>query len=287
MNKRSKLLPTRLPTKLPTRLVKSLATALVILASLALPAIAQDAMTGEQVMAKSLQANYYAGLDRMTEGKMTITDKNGSVRIRQFKVLRRNQTEQATAKDDQNYFVKFSHPNDLDGMVFMVKKHVGTTDDRWLYLPKLDLVRRIAAGDKRTSFVGSDVLYEDVSGRHLMEDTHELESQSKSYFVTKSTPKLASAVEFKYYKTWVHKETFLALKREYYDANDNKYRQIKVKKVANINGIPTIMDSQVHDYNTGSITSVSCGDVKYDVGIKNDLFTERFLRNPPDKLFDM
>jgi hypothetical protein len=47
------------------------------------------------------------------------------------------------------------------------------------------------------------------------------------------------------------------------------------------------MDSQVHDYNTGSITSVSCGDVKYDVGIKNDLFTERFLRNPPDKLFDM
>ncbi len=266
---------------------KKLATALMILTSLVFPAVAQDALTGEQVMSKALKANYYAGQDAMAEGKMTITDKNGSVRIRQFKVLRANQTEQATAKDDQNYFVKFSHPNDLDGMVFMVKKHVGKTDDRWLYLPKLDLVRRIAAGDKRTSFVGSDVLYEDVSGRHLMEDTHELASQSKSYFITKSTPKQASSVEFKYYKTWVHKKTFLALKREYYDTNDNKYRQLKVKKVAKFDGIPTVINTQVHDYNTGSVTTVTYGDVKYNVGIKNDLFTERFLRNPPDKLFDM
>lgn len=269
------------------KLAKFKIGALMLFAGLSTAAVAeQTKMTGSEIMAKSIEANYYGGIDRMTEGKMTITDKNGSVRIREFKVLRVDQEDKPDSEDDQNYFVKFSEPNDLDGVVFMVKKHVGSTDDRWLYLPKLDLVRRIAAGDKRTSFVGSDVLYEDVSGRHLMEDTHELVSESKNYYVTKSTPKIEGLAEFKYYKTWVHKTTFLALKREYYDANNNKYRQIKVKKVTDINGIPTIMDSIVQDYNTGSITAVSCAEVRYDVGVDNDLFQERNLRNPPSKWFD-
>ncbi len=39
-------------------------------------------------------------------------------------------------------------------------------------LPDLDLVKRIAAGDKRTSFVGSHFLYEDISGRAVQEDKH-------------------------------------------------------------------------------------------------------------------
>ena len=69
---------------------------------------ADTKMTGEQIMQKSIKANYYAGLDRMTEGKMTITDKNGSVRIREFKVLRRDLEAEPEARDDQNYFVKFS-----------------------------------------------------------------------------------------------------------------------------------------------------------------------------------
>ncbi|MFK8012661.1 MAG: outer membrane lipoprotein-sorting protein [Marinicellaceae bacterium] len=242
--------------------------------------------SGLEIMQKSLKANYYSGLDRMTEGKMIITDKNNNIRVREFKVLRQNQETSDVKSDDQNYFVKFSHPNDLDGMVFMVKKQVESTDDRWLYLPKLDLVRRIAAGDKRTSFVGSDVLYEDVSGRHLNEDEHSFESETKNYYVIKSSPIEENSSEFSFYKTWVHKKTFLALKREYYDFNNNLYREIKVSKVKNIDDIPTIMSSTVKDLNTGSITQVSCTDVQYNVGVESGLFTERFLRNPPSQWFD-
>ncbi len=248
-----------------------------------------ETLSGQEIMEKALQANYYSGMDRITEGTMTITDKNNNIRVREFKVLRQNQQAKLASElpsKDQNYFVKFSHPNDLDGVVFMVKKHVESTDDRWLYLPKLDLVRRIAAGDKRTSFVGSDVFYEDVSGRHLIEDQHQLDSETKSYYIVKSTPSEEHASEFSYYKTWVHKKTHLALKREYYDANEHLYREIKVKKVKNINDIPTIMSSTVKDFNTGSITAVSCSDVKYNVGLEGDLFTERYLRNPPAQWFD-
>jgi len=55
---------------------------------------------------------------------------------------------------------------------------------------ELDLVKRIAARDKRTSFVGSDFLYEDVSGRSLDEDTHELVDVSDRLFIVKNVPKI-------------------------------------------------------------------------------------------------
>ena len=51
------------------------------------------------------------------------------------------------------------------------------------------MVKRIAASDKRTSFVGSDFLYEDISGRGLNEDAHELIETTEDHFVIKNTPK--------------------------------------------------------------------------------------------------
>ena len=108
----------------------------------------------------------------------------------------------------------------------MVWKHIKADDDRWLYLPALDLVKRIAASDERTSFVGSDFFYEDVSGRGLDEDVHELLETSDNYFVIKNTPKRPDDVEFSYYKMWIHKKTFLPIKTEYFDKTGEKISNI-------------------------------------------------------------
>ena len=75
---------------------------------------------------------------------------------------------------DQQFYVYFKAPADVSETTFLVWKHPQAEDDRWLYLPALDLVRRIAASDERTSFVGSHFFYEDVSGRSPLEDEHEL-----------------------------------------------------------------------------------------------------------------
>ena len=75
---------------------------------------------------------------------------------------------------EQRYFIFFHRPPDVRDMAFLVWKYPGRDDDRWLYVPALKLVRRIAASDKHTSFVGSDFSYEDVSGREPEDDTHKL-----------------------------------------------------------------------------------------------------------------
>jgi len=95
----------------------------------------------------------------------------------------------------------------------MVHKHADPDkdDDRWLYLPDLDLDRRIAAGDKRTSFVGSDFLYEDVSGRSLEEDTHELVETTDKLFVIKNVPKQPDTVEFSYFNVSIDRKTYVPM----------------------------------------------------------------------------
>lgn len=112
----------------------------------------------DEIIVRANQAAYYAGKDGRSEARMIIKDAQGREQRRQFTVLRR-----ALEMDgDQEFLVSFSRPSDVRGTVYLVKKHVGADDDRWLYLPGLDLVKRISAGDERTSFVGAHYFYEDV-----------------------------------------------------------------------------------------------------------------------------
>lgn len=258
-------------------------TAIVVLC-MALPiaageeAAAEKVPTVDEIVNKANLAAYYQGGDGRAKVKMTITDKKGQTREREFTILRKDVTDGG----DQKYFVYFLKPADVRKMVFMVHKHAGldTDDDRWLYLPALDLVRRIAASDKRTSFVGSDFLYEDVSGRSLEEDTHELIETNDEFFVVKNVPKQADSVEFAYYNVSVDRKTYMPMKMEYYDKAGKMYRTIETVKVEDIGGFPTAVKAVVSDLNTGSKTEMEFSDVKYDIGLE-DIFTERYLRRPP------
>jgi hypothetical protein len=167
-------------------------------------------------------------------------------------------------------------------MTYMVHKYVDPQkdDDRWLYLPALSLTKRIAAGDKRTSFVGSDFLYEDVSGRSLTEDTHELIETTDKFFVVKNVPKQPDSVEFSYYNVSIDRKNFVPMKMEFYDKEDKLYRTIESVKVETIQELPTVVKSVVTNLQTGSKTEMEFSNVQYNIDL-GDIFTERYLQRPP------
>jgi outer membrane lipoprotein-sorting protein len=232
----------------------------------------------QSIVEKANIVAYYQGDDGKAKVNMVITNKQGQTREREFIILRKD------VKDggDQKYYVYFLKPADVRKMVFMVHKHadINKDDDRWLYLPSLDLVKRIAASDKRTSFVGSDFLYEDVSGRSLEEDTHELIKTTEELFVVKNVPKQPDNVEFNYYNVSIDRKNFVPMKMEYYDKSGKLFRIIESVKVEEIQGFPTVVKSVVSDLRTGSKTEMEFSDVKYNINLE-DIFTERYLRRPP------
>ncbi|EFL51179.1 conserved hypothetical protein [Solidesulfovibrio fructosivorans JJ]] len=250
-----------------------------------------DTPSIETIIAKSNHASLYQGTDCQGTTTMTITDKQGRVRKRQFNMLRKNGD---TQDKEQKYFVYFIEPSDVRKMVFMVHKHVGEgkDDDRWLYMPSLDLVKRIAASDKRTSFVGSDFLYEDISGRSPDEDTHALVETTDKFYVVKNIPKKPDAVEFAFYVAHIDKTTFLPMKIEYFKAEGKPYRAIEVLAVTSVgateNGkqvtYPTVVRSVARDLESGGQTEMVFANPRYNAGLTDDLFTERYLRRAPKEV---
>ncbi len=232
----------------------------------------------QTIVNKANVVAYYQADDGKATVKMTITNKAGQTREREFIILRKD------VKDggDQNYFVYFQRPSDVRRMVFMVQKHTGEgkDDDRWLYMPALDLVKRIAASDKRTSFVGSDFVYEDVSGRGLDLDTHELIATTDTMFVVKNVPKKPDEVEFSYYTVAIDRKNYVPMKMEFFDKQGQLYRTIESKDIKVIQEFPTVTKSIVKDLKTGGQTQMEFTDITYNVGI-GDIFEERYLRRPP------
>lgn len=250
---------------------------------LSIPALAL-AMTADEIVERSNLAYYYAGDDGAATIKMTITDSRGRERIREMTLLRKD-IEDGGA---QKFFVYFKEPSDVRRMVFMVWKQTEGDDDRWLYLPAIDLVKRIASSDKRSSFAGGVFTYEDVSGRRSTDDTHELIGEEKlnnrDAYVVKNIPKDAGQVEFAHYIAHIDKETFLPLKGEYYNAGGKLYRTIEVLETGVVDGFPTALKARAENLEKGLTTTVEFSGVRYNIGLAESVFQERYLRKPPKEV---
>ncbi len=258
----------------------SLLLALLFVAAAQMGVVAEGP-TAEEIM-KSAHLNlYYAAGDGRAMVDMELTDKRGKVRKRSFVMLRLDREEGGA----QKYFTYFTEPSDVRRTGFMVWKEPDSDDSRWIYMPALDLVKRISAKDKGSSFVGSDFTYEDVSGRHWLDDNHELlreESvEERLFYVIQSTPKEKDAFTRKL--TWVSQERMLPEKEEYYDKKDELSRMILAEEVMEIGGIPTVTRRSAENIKKKSRTVAFFTDVQYDLGLEDKLFTERYLKAPPKK----
>ncbi len=251
---------------------------------LLMPVFAQEVPSVDEIVRKANHMAYYQGQDGRARVTMTVKDKQGRTRTKAFSILRMDTDDQDR---EQKFYVYFHEPSDERGTVFMVHKHVGKDDDRWLYLPALDLVKQIAASDERTSFVGSNFFYEDVSGRGVDEDTHELVETTATAYVLKNTPKDTSAVEFDSYTMYVDKNFFIPFEIRF-EKGGTVYRIAKVLGVKDVTGpdgtvYKTVTKSQMIDVESGGSTQLDYSTVEYDVGLTEELFTERYLRKPPQE----
>ncbi|MCA1796213.1 MAG: outer membrane lipoprotein-sorting protein [Geobacteraceae bacterium] len=248
----------------------------VIVLVFSVGAHARTELSADEIVERANQVSYYAGDDGRADVHMQIKSGDGVTRERKFTLLRKNEGE-----GKQKFYAYFRAPADVNQMAYLVWKNPDGDDDRWLWLPALNLKKRIAPGDKRTSFVGSDFLYEDVSGRSPALDEHVLLESSDSAYVIENTPKDPAAVEFSRYVVHIDAETFLPTKALYYDHSDNLYRRVSAESVETIQGIPTVMESKAEDLQRKSVTTNTFSNVEYNIGLSSRIFTERFLRRPP------
>jgi outer membrane lipoprotein-sorting protein len=251
--------------------------ALLLVVSVGVNALAEDA---NEIMKKSHLAYYYAGDDGVADVTMTIVDKRGKERTKEFIMLRMDEEEGGK----QKYYTYFRKPSDVSRLTFMVHKNTEGNDMRWIYVPSVDLVKPISADDKNSSFVGSNFSYEDVSGRHWTEDKHSLVGDStyngNPVWVIESIP-IEEYKGFARKLTFVDKNNYLPLMELYYDKKGEHIRTFKAEKIEDVDGITTMTSRSMEDIKKNGKTTIEFSKIQYNVGLDNDLFTERYLKNPP------
>ncbi len=259
----------------------------------------QQQIDAKKIMEKANYVAHYQGKDFRADVNLTIIMQGNPARKMQMKFVLLRRDEQPTAKDfaknpewknnpelcckGQCYYVRFPNSSNVSSMIFTFCQCFEKEDAKWVYIPCLDLVKRMCVLTRRTSFLGSNLFYEDIGGRNIHIDKHELVDTTDNFYKIKSTPKNPLSAEFAYYITWVHKNTFIPVKTEYFDKNGKKYREISVLQVQRIQGYNTITKLQVIDFEKNSKTILAYNNIKYDTGIPRDVFTERYLRNTPMK----
>lgn len=249
------------------------------LMTLSQPVLAENAA---EMMKKAHLASYYAADDGKASVRMEIINPDGGTRIREFTILRQD----VQGGGDQKFFVYFKKPADVREMTFLIHKHVKADDDRWLFIPAIRMVKRIAASDSRAAFVGSDYTYEDISGRHPDKDVAALKGEEKvgnrQAWVIKNTPKKAVG-DYAYRLTYVDKNTYLVLKESYFDANGKEVRRFVNDKIEQVDGFWVGTAGTMTNLETDHVTKVTFSNVVLNAGIPNKIFTERSLKSAPKK----
>ena len=252
------------------------ASAMLVLL-MAAPVRAQ--ITAEEVVKRQQDAFLYAGDDFRAQVSMRLVDKDGNERRRKLTMLRVD-TE---GESSQKYYMYFQEPADVRATAFLVWKYLDKDDDRWLFIPAIKLVTRVAAKDAQSSFVGSDFSYEDISGRDLGADTHTLvreeAREGTECYVIESVPKSGSAFARKV--AWIEKTSFLPIREEYYDVQNQLAKVFTADEIAEVGGHPTVVRRTMTDVKREHHTEVVFEDVAYDTGLDESLFSDRYLQKPP------
>lgn len=243
-----------------------------------------QAPSADEIIRRSSLARYYPGDDMRARVVMRLVSQEGQERIRDMTLARRN----VKAGGEQRYFIYFNRPPDVRDMALLVWKYPNRDDDRWLYIPAFKVVRRIAASDKHTSFVGSDFTYEDVSGREPEDDTHKLLREEKTAgrdaYVVESIPKDPGNADFSRKLSWIDKVRWLPLKEEYHDRRGDLARVFTAEELKEVDGFWTITKRVMKNAQSGHRTEAVFSDVRYNRKLSADLFSDRSLRAPPAQL---
>lgn len=134
--------------------------------------------------------------------------------------------------------------------------------------------------------MGSDFTYEDVSGRHFTKDNHTLLGEEEQggavCFVTESVPKEKEAKIAKM-KAWINKETYTPMRVDFYNHDGQVYRSYESQNIEDLQGFPTILKRVMTSPLDGTRTEILVNPkkTKYNIGVKEDTFTERSMKNPP------
>ncbi len=234
---------------------------------------AKAQLTGRQIVEKAY--NLPTGKEQTSTLTMTLINSRGNTRVRKIKQFKKD------FGDVEKKIMFFISPADVKNTSFMNWSYDSDKpDDQWIYLPALKKVKRISSDSKSDYFMGSDFTYDDLGDRKLDADVHKLLREETvngiKCYVVQSIPK---DEDYMYSKTitWIRKDNFVGVKKEFYDEDGELLKILTIKKVEKISGYWVITKSEMKNVQKNHKTIIELSNVRFNTGIPASTFTERMM----------
>jgi hypothetical protein len=181
--------------------------------------------------------------------------------------------------------VEFLSPASVKGTRFLTMRNKDGGDDRWIYLPELNRVRRIAAQEGSKSFVGTDLSYDDISStdRDVDKDTHKILREEavsarsgRDCYVIESVPK-DSSYQYSRMVSWIDKNNYVNHKLELYDRKGALIKRYEILELKDVQGRLSPWVSKMTSLSSNTSTTVNVLQLVYDRAIPDSVFTTNYL----------
>ncbi len=265
---------------------KCFITIIALLISICSNAEALDTLSAAEVM--KLVDDREDGDTSITNSTMILIDKKNRQRVRNLVGYRKD------FEDNTKSISFFQSPADIKGTAYLNYDwdEEAREDDSWLYLPALQQVKRIAAGDKSDAFLGSDFTYSDINGLELSWYDYSFINQSEMVdghdcWVIAISPKpelydmVVESTGYLNSETWVRKDNFVQVKGKIWVKRGKKIKYFSATEIEEIDGIWTPKKLQMITTKNDKREHASVlqiNEIVYNQEVSDDLFKSETMQ---------
>lgn len=233
------------------------------------------ALSPAQIIDNVLELDVWGMNGVELQGAAVLKDRRGRQRTLMFKSLSLRYKEGLSKS-----LVRFVAPPELAGARFLQIQNDDRDDDRFLYLPELKRARRVAAGQRSGSFMGTDFNFADLDQRDLREGKAAAGADTKIgnfdcyrvVVVPKRQDSPYSKIELD-----VRKDNFVFLKMTTYDKAGVHYKTLTVRQIKRISGRWFITKSLMQNVRDQHSTALALSKIRVPETVSPQVFTKQQL----------
>jgi len=261
---------------------KSRLLTFLVVTFMSVPVLAQTP-SGLEIM-KERQRRHDAKSE-MNKSLMKLFDRKGRVKERMISVMSKE------GKDGlSKTLLKFLSPADIRNVGLLTWEQKETEDaDQWLYLPASRRVKRIAGGNKKSQFMGTDLAYEDLRPENLNTHSYKvIEEKTVDGHLCwvveaiPSTPKEKKDTGYGKRHFWVRKDIYIIIRAEFYTHSGKRI------KIATFDELEQVRD-QMWRANQSTFervlfktkTVITTLSRVLDAELPENMFSQHSLKRPP------
>ncbi|MDP9139369.1 MAG: outer membrane lipoprotein-sorting protein [Pseudomonadota bacterium] len=211
---------------------------------------------------------------QIKEFELTATDRSGGIRE-----LRGRLYGVREEQDKLRAMMKISAPTDMAGAAYLLREKEGG-DEKYIYVPALNKVRRVTGADAEGTLWGTDISYSDLrqlnnaftEGQSTLEGEGDLAGR-KVYIVRVKPDAGAGHSRFSEVKLWVDQQTCVGLRAEFTEGTTVRKRfDVDPKSLRQAGKVWYAGEALMSDLGLGSKTRIRVVGLSSDVTLSGRYF---------------